>query len=640
MKGLAMKSTFYLLIAALLSATAAHAVTVDGHAYLSGRNSHSNIKVLFAAASPSARTDSVFTDSTGDYSRTLQPGVYNLFFSHNAFAVYPLPDYSLLFDTAIPSITLLPPISGALSGNLGPGDFQVVDSMRVDSGATLTILPGTNLWFEPDVDLIVRGQLIAEGTPTDSILFSAVNTQYGHTWGHLAFRHASDASSLAYCVIRGGFVWYGNRIWPDYLGGGILVDSSSVRVSHCTIENNLASEGGGIAILYGDSSLSVQIDYCQINGNEGSGIYLDRYAGGPDPVIRECAMHGNRGYGEGGAVRAEQSVVRIADSEILQNHSPNGGGIWCTRSQVNIKGCLIDSNITITADGLTGGVHLQQCVGAVMTQCVLRRNAAWWGGGVYLEDSDLDLRQCSIIGNHSIQGSGVYLYGNSRARITSSIIAFGDTAAAQPVYRPYAGAIFLNDCTGVELTYSDLYGNLLGNFAFEHDTVSPPAIEVLALTNARGDSCDTYYNIYGNPRFLNSDAGDFHLEANSPCIDAGDPSLPRDPDGTVADIGAFYFDQLEVGEPLIPHPSSFILSAFPNPFNQTTTLRFSLSRASDARITIYDLTGRAVKTIDLPGSSAGEHSSQFDATGLASGVYFASLRANNQTAMQKLLLLK
>jgi hypothetical protein len=36
---------------------------------------------------------------------------------------------------------------------------------------------------------------------------------------------------------------------------------------------------------------------------------------------------------------------------------------------------------------------------------------------------------------------------------------------------------------------------------------------------------------------------DFHLTANSPCIDAGDPENQPDPDGTIADIGAFYYQQ-------------------------------------------------------------------------------------------------
>jgi hypothetical protein len=62
-------------------------------------------------------------------------------------------------------------------------------------------------------------------------------------------------------------------------------------------------------------------------------------------------------------------------------------------------------------------------------------------------------------------------------------------------------------------------------------------------TNANEDSCDCYHNIQMNPLFLDAVNGDYHLTDNSPCIDAGDPASPLDPDGTIADMGAFYFDQ-------------------------------------------------------------------------------------------------
>ncbi|MFH1861684.1 MAG: T9SS type A sorting domain-containing protein, partial [bacterium] len=45
-----------------------------------------------------------------------------------------------------------------------------------------------------------------------------------------------------------------------------------------------------------------------------------------------------------------------------------------------------------------------------------------------------------------------------------------------------------------------------------------------------------------NPLFVNP-TSDFHLQPGSPCIDAGDPASPPDPDGTIADMGAYYFDQ-------------------------------------------------------------------------------------------------
>ncbi|GEM_PF-612899 len=50
-------------------------------------------------------------------------------------------------------------------------------------------------------------------------------------------------------------------------------------------------------------------------------------------------------------------------------------------------------------------------------------------------------------------------------------------------------------------------------------------------------------NISAAPVFVNQSAGDFHLQGTSPCIDAGDPASPLDPDGTRADMGAFYFRQ-------------------------------------------------------------------------------------------------
>ena len=48
-------------------------------------------------------------------------------------------------------------------------------------------------------------------------------------------------------------------------------------------------------------------------------------------------------------------------------------------------------------------------------------------------------------------------------------------------------------------------------------------------------------NLYIDPLLVSN----YHLSANSPCIDAGDFLLPYDPDGTIADIGAYYYDQSE-----------------------------------------------------------------------------------------------
>ncbi|MBK8663017.1 MAG: hypothetical protein IPN18_14965 [Ignavibacteriales bacterium] len=69
----------------------------------------------------------------------------------------------------------------------------------------------------------------------------------------------------------------------------------------------------------------------------------------------------------------------------------------------------------------------------------------------------------------------------------------------------------------------------------------PPVLGQISTVNANGTPSDVYNNIFVNPLFVNPDSLDFHLTSNSPLINAGDPER-RDPDGTVSDIGAYFYN--------------------------------------------------------------------------------------------------
>ena len=58
-------------------------------------------------------------------------------------------------------------------------------------------------------------------------------------------------------------------------------------------------------------------------------------------------------------------------------------------------------------------------------------------------------------------------------------------------------------------------------------------------------------NISIDPLFTDSANGDFTLQWGSPCIDAGDPNAPYDPDGTIADMGAYFFDHTDPIPPTV-----------------------------------------------------------------------------------------
>lgn len=79
---------------------------------------------------------------------------------------------------------------------------------------------------------------------------------------------------------------------------------------------------------------------------------------------------------------------------------------------------------------------------------------------------------------------------------------------------------------------------------------------------------------------------------------------------------------------------------FPNPFNPATTIKYSIAKASNVSIRIFDILGRCVSILSDEMKMPGEYSVQFDASHLASGVYLCRMQAENYTVVRKLLLLK
>ena len=89
-----------------------------------------------------------------------------------------------------------------------------------------------------------------------------------------------------------------------------------------------------------------------------------------------------------------------------------------------------------------------------------------------------------------------------------------------------------------------------------------------------------------------------------------------------------------------PLPQSLALSAYPNPFNPVTTLTLHVPRTGLARLDVYDITGRLVRTLNDRVLSAGEHTFTLNAASLSSGIYFARLQCGAQTASCKIALVR
>lgn len=83
-----------------------------------------------------------------------------------------------------------------------------------------------------------------------------------------------------------------------------------------------------------------------------------------------------------------------------------------------------------------------------------------------------------------------------------------------------------------------------------------------------------------------------------------------------------------------------LLQNYPNPFNPATKISFILVRSSFVTLTVFDVLGRAVKSVVNEVLSPGKHDQTFDASGLASGTYYYRLQVGSFVQTKKMLLLR
>ena len=88
-------------------------------------------------------------------------------------------------------------------------------------------------------------------------------------------------------------------------------------------------------------------------------------------------------------------------------------------------------------------------------------------------------------------------------------------------------------------------------------------------------------------------------------------------------------------------PSAFMLnSVYPNPFNPSTTVSYSIEKNINVNISIYNMSGQKVSELVNANQTAGNYSITWDASNQPSGLYFVRLSAGNQISSQKIMLVK
>lgn len=317
------------LVIGLFSSLALSA-QVQGTAFLSGQSTHSGIAVIFTTTSTSGQTDTTYTQSNGDYSINLTPGVYEVRMqATNYQTVFYNQNQPLLLsgsETLLP-VTLTPGsvkyVSGTVSGTWDRDTIYIANSdLTVPNGATLDIEAGTQVYFEPGYQLTVEGRLLAIGTPADQILFSVQAINPGtNEWEGLNFSNLTLLSELSYCIVE-----HTNMAVNVVENATVLTDPSLLRLK---IDNSVIRHCAfGIAM---DADRRIEIAENEVYDFDWYGIgFFGRSVGPNEPgpyLIRCNKVHDGR-YAGIYSLQTEANAY-ISGNEVYD--MPNDYGIRYSR---------------------------------------------------------------------------------------------------------------------------------------------------------------------------------------------------------------------------------------------------------------------------------------------------------------------
>ncbi|MFZ2325233.1 MAG: T9SS type A sorting domain-containing protein, partial [Ignavibacteriaceae bacterium] len=113
-----------------------------------------------------------------------------------------------------------------------------------------------------------------------------------------------------------------------------------------------------------------------------------------------------------------------------------------------------------------------------------------------------------------------------------------------------------------------------------------------------------------------------------------------DPDYSIARFGTTLEKSNANNDTLSTKTSNYEIYCYPNPFNPTTTITYSIKEPGLVTIKVFDLTGQEVANLVNEEKEAGSYFIKFDASELPSGIYIYKIDAGNFTQSQKMLLIK
>jgi len=385
--------------------------------------------------------------------------------------------------------------------------YLVTDTLIVPLDSTLNIQPGVQIWFLDQeirrTPIYVYGRLRAIAEEADSIYFYSPVAGFGQILGN-----AGSEIRLVHCVVDSSaesFDSYSGHVvllHSRIRASGIMLDMEADTVMYCGPEMPyVLMEYGGPSVYQHNRGLGISAALQQMRpifGNQISDIqlFMCSWTEVYDNEMVDADLDLTDGYWHHNLI---EGWMQLFDCSLLAESNEIGGGDSLTIDVLTMHDC----RSIIRQNRINGWIQDSDPDSAIYYKNLIC--SPWWGMDVGPAD------YCLIQGNTiAFEGYGVSAYGQT--------IQIVDNIFMGRVFEDYG--VRVGTSTTEIISYNDFFNVTIPTYECELDTG----------------------NLWLNPEFCGGDPFDYYLQASSPCIDAGNPASPLDPDGTRADMGALFFD--------------------------------------------------------------------------------------------------
>jgi hypothetical protein len=356
--------------------------------------------------------------------------------------------------------------------------YTVNSDLTVEAGATLTVEAGVKLNMPAKRSIQVYGALQMNGTESEPISIAARSAA---AWGNLSFVNATGSSTLSYVTVRDAGR---NGQDPKNLKAAVSAYNSTITLDGVDIEAEMP-----VFTRYGSTTLQNCTIHILFSGD---GINIKSGEG----LVENSTFIGN-------------SVVDTdaIDFDNVVDGLISGNRIYAflgdNSDAIDVgEGCV---DLLVVSNRIFNCTDKGVSVGQASTAYIYRNLIVDCDMGVGVKDT----------------GSTAFIDQNTFAQNNTGVSVFEKNAG-----------------NGGGIAY-------ISNSIFSRSKDEPIDVDALSLLTVDYSLSDTVAlsgteNLLSDPLFTDEGSYDFSLTAASPAIDAGDPAHALDPDGSRADMGAYY----------------------------------------------------------------------------------------------------